>query len=131
MLAMKRVLCHQDLVSVYVFDEVDTGVGGRAADSIGRKIQRVASHGRQALAITHLAPIAARADSHLQVHKDTINGRTVSHIRPLGLPERQEEIARMIDGGKITQATRQAARAMLRRCHAKPARATRAARAAP
>ncbi len=64
MLAVKTVLASRDLVSLYVFDEVDTGLGGRAADSIGRKIQTVAG-GHQAITITHLAPIAARADHHL------------------------------------------------------------------
>ena len=59
MLAVKRVLCIHDLVSLYVFDEVDTGLGGKAADSIGKKIQTVAQ-GHQAITITHLAPIAGQ-----------------------------------------------------------------------
>lgn len=121
MLAVKRVLCHHDLVSVYVFDEVDTGLGGKAADSIGKKIQAVA-RGHQALTITHLAPIAARADTHLRVHKRTKTGRTTSVVEAVSGTARDEEIARMIDGAKITRATRQAAQAMLARCKTPTAR---------
>ena len=114
MLAVKRVLCNRDLVSVYVFDEVDSGLGGKAADSIGRKIQAVAA-GHQALTITHLAPIAARADYHLRVRKEERGERTVSVLEPVEGALRAEEIARMIDGANITKATRQAAKAMLAR----------------
>lgn len=114
MLAVKRLQCHTDLVSLYVFDEVDTGLGGKAADAIGRKIQSVAQ-GHQALAITHLAPVAARADHHLLVSKHSADGRTVSAIESIEGPRRADEVARMIDGASITKATRQAARAMLQR----------------
>ena len=114
MLAVKGILCNRDLVSVYVFDEVDSGLGGKAADCIGRKIAAVAQ-GHQALTITHLAPIAARADFHLRVRKETRDDRTVSLLEPVQGGARAEEIARMIDGGNITRATRQAAKAMLAR----------------
>ena len=114
MLAVKRVLCSHDLVSLYVFDEVDTGLGGKAADSIGRKIQAVAK-GHQAITITHLAPIAARADHHLVVTKHAIGKRTVSQIELQGVDGRAEEIARMIDGAEITRATKLAAKKMLER----------------
>ena len=102
------------LVSLYVFDEVDTGLGGKAADSIGKKIKAVAQ-GHQAITITHLAPIAARADQHLLVSKHTDGKRTVSDIRLLKKRDRANEIARMIDGAEITSATRQAAKKMLER----------------
>lgn len=114
MLAVKRVLCSHDLVSLYVFDEVDTGLGGKAADSIGRKIQAVAK-GHQAITITHLAPIAARADHHLVVTKHTMGKRTVSQIELQDANGRAEEIARMIDGAQITRATKLAAKKMLER----------------
>jgi DNA repair protein RecN (Recombination protein N) len=124
MLAVKGVLSDRDLVSVYVFDEVDSGLGGAAADSIGRKIARVAA-GHQAITITHLAPIAARADFHLRVRKQLCVdaaasnshsiSRTVSKLESVTGAARAEEIARMIDGADITAATRQAARAMLAR----------------
>ena len=119
MLAVKTVLASRDLVSLYVFDEVDTGLGGRAADAIGKKIQAVA-RGHQAITITHLAPIAARADVHICVRKETVNegeaaGRTVSVLTKLTGPARATEIARMIDGASQSKATRQAAKDMLDR----------------
>jgi DNA repair protein RecN (Recombination protein N) len=113
MLAVKRVLAARDLVSLYVFDEVDTGLGGSAADAIGRKIQAVAS-GHQAIAITHLAPIAACAHHHLCVRKEVVDGRTVSVVAAVSGGERAGEIGRMIDG-TVTRATRRAAREMLAR----------------
>jgi DNA repair protein RecN (Recombination protein N) len=112
MLAVKKALSARDLVSLYVFDEVDTGLGGRAADAIGRKIQAVAA-AHQAIAITHLAPIAACASQHLCVSKEVQGKRTISVVETLTGSRRAEEIARMIDGAAITQATRQAAREML------------------
>ena len=114
MLAVKRVLASRDLVSLYVFDEVDSGLGGRAADAIGKKIQAVARD-HQAITITHLAPIAARAEHHLCVRKESRGKRTVSVVVPLASLERAEELARMIDGAHITDATLKAARAMLSR----------------
>ncbi len=114
MLAVKRVLSSRDLVSLYVFDEVDSGLGGRAADAIGKKIQAVAKD-HQAIAITHLAPIAARADHHICVRKETRGKRTVSQVVVLDKAGRTEELARMIDGAHITDATLKAARDMLSR----------------
>lgn len=124
MLAVKTVLASRDLVSLYVFDEVDTGLGGRAADAIGKKIQAVAQ-GHQAITITHLAPIAARADVHIRVRKETVAGderhhgpRTVSLLEKLTGLQRADEIARMIDGASQSKATRQAAKDMLARAAA-------------
>ncbi|MBC7793867.1 MAG: DNA repair protein RecN [Clostridia bacterium] len=125
MLAVKTVLASRDLVSLYVFDEVDTGLGGRAADAIGKKIQAVA-RGHQAITITHLAPIAARADVHICVRKETIDAvdgdgagpRTVSVLEKLTGAARATEIARMIDGASESKATRQAAKDMLARAAA-------------
>lgn len=114
MLAVKTVLAKRDLVSLYVFDEVDSGLGGRAADRIGAKIQAVAA-GHQAIAITHLAPIAARADHHWVVTKATESGRTVSDIVSVAGKARLEELARMIDGASASPTTRKAAREMLAR----------------
>jgi DNA repair protein RecN (Recombination protein N) len=114
MLAVKRVLASRDLVSLYVFDEVDSGLGGRAADAIGKKIQAVARD-HQAITITHLAPIAARAEHHLCVRKEAHGKRTVSVVVPVSGAARTEELARMIDGAHITDATLKAARAMLAR----------------
>lgn len=114
MLGVKRVLSSRDLVALYVFDEVDTGLGGKAADAIGRKLQAVA-RGHQAITITHLAPIASRADFHLRATKAVRGDRTVSSITAVNGAERAEEVARMIDGARITKATLEAARAMLDR----------------
>jgi len=125
MLAVKRVSCKDDLVSLYVFDEVDAGIGGKVADTIGKKIQSVAE-GHQALVITHLAPLAARAHNHLRVYKDIQGARTTSRLERLDNNLRIDEIARMIDGAKITGATREAAVAMLTRAQASVA-TTRAA----
>jgi DNA repair protein RecN (Recombination protein N) len=114
MLAVKSVLSQHDLVSVYIFDEVDTGLGGKAADCIGQKIHRV-SMGHQAITITHLAPIAAHANQHLRVSKNVVDDRTFSNIEWVTGQARAEEIARMIDGAKITDVTRKAAKEMLKR----------------
>ena len=114
MLGVKAVLRHRDLVSLYVFDEVDTGLGGKAADCIGRKIQSVAE-GHQAVTVTHLAQIASRADHHLKVHKGCIEDRTVSVFEHIRGQERADEIARMIDGAEQNTATLRAAKAMLNR----------------
>jgi DNA repair protein RecN (Recombination protein N) len=114
MLAVKSVLRHRDLVSLYVFDEVDTGLGGRAADCIGRKIQKVGLQ-HQALTITHLPSIAARAHQHFRVSKVQQGERTVSAFEWIEGDKRTDELARMIDGGQVTDATREAARAMLDR----------------
>jgi DNA repair protein RecN (Recombination protein N) len=101
-------------VSLYVFDEVDTGLGGKAADSIGKKIQTVAV-GHQAITITHLASIAVRADHHIFVTKETLGSRTVSALTPIEGAARVKEIARMIDGAPDNQATQAAAADMLNR----------------
>ncbi|MCK5690581.1 DNA repair protein RecN [Myxococcota bacterium] len=114
MLAVKRVMAKNDMVSLYVFDEVDAGIGGRAADAIGRKIQAVAD-GHQAIVITHLAPIAARAEHHLSVRKEQKSGRTLSIIESLEGDRRRDEIARMIDGAHLNKATQEAALEMLKR----------------
>jgi DNA repair protein RecN (Recombination protein N) len=113
MLAIKRVLAGLGPAGMYVFDEVDSGVGGAVAEVIGRKIRDVAEH-RQVLCITHLAQIAVFADTHFKVEKTQAGERTVSVIRKLNKREQEEEIARMLGGLKITAKTRAAAVEMLR-----------------
>jgi DNA repair protein RecN (Recombination protein N) len=98
---------------LYVFDEVDTGVGGAIAEVIGRKLKEVAGH-HQVLCVTHLAPIAVYADRHFLVRKDVVGERTRSTIVPLEERDRLEEVARMIGGLTITKKTRDAAAEMLR-----------------
>jgi DNA repair protein RecN (Recombination protein N) len=117
MLAIKRVLAGLGPAGMYVFDEVDSGVGGAVAEVIGRKIQDVAQH-RQVLCITHLAQIAVFADAHFKVQKTVVGERTVSTVKRLSKREQEEEIARMLGGLKVTPKTRAAAAEMLREARA-------------
>jgi DNA repair protein RecN (Recombination protein N) len=117
MLAIKRVLAGLGPAGMYVFDEVDSGVGGAVAEVIGRKIQDVAQH-RQVLCITHLAQIAVFADAHFKVQKTVVDERTVSTVKRLSKREQEEEIARMLGGLKVTPKTRAAAAEMLREARA-------------
>lgn len=112
LLALKRVLAAQGPVGLYVFDEVDTGVGGAVAEVIGRKLHEVSRH-HQVLCITHLPQIAVYADTHLQVRKEVVEDRTRSSIRPLDPGEREEEVARMLGGVRVGEATRRAAAEMM------------------
>ena len=95
-----------------IFDEVDSGVGGAVADTVGRLMRRL-GHDRQVLAVTHLPQVAACADTHLLVSKASEAGRTRSDIRTLGAPERISEIARMLGGQAGSDAGRAHAREML------------------
>jgi DNA repair protein RecN (Recombination protein N) len=112
MLAIKRVLAGLGPASLYVFDEVDAGVGGAVAEVIGRKIHEVAKHS-QVLCITHLPQISAYADAHYRVHKEIVGERTKSDIRLLDEKERLEEIARMLGGVTVTEQARAAAEALI------------------
>jgi DNA repair protein RecN (Recombination protein N) len=113
MLALKRVLAGLGPGGLYVFDEVDSGVGGAVAEVIGRKIREVSRH-HQVICITHLAQIAVYADAHYRVQKATEKGRTRSEIVRLSADEEREEIARMLGGIEISKETRAAAREMLK-----------------
>jgi DNA repair protein RecN (Recombination protein N) len=97
MLAVKQALAKQDEALVYVFDEVDTGVGGGTAEVIGRKLKATAVH-RQVLVVTHLPQIAAFADHHIKVTKEISKTRTMVRISVLNPEERSAEIARMLGG---------------------------------
>ena len=112
MLAIKRVLAGVGRAGLYVFDEVDAGVGGAVAEVIGQKLADVARH-HQVICITHLAPIAVYADRHYRVAKSVEGERTKSRIDVLDEDERREEIARMVGGLKITESHRKAAAEML------------------
>ncbi len=118
MLAIKRVLAGLGPAGLYVFDEVDAGVGGAMAEVIGRKLGEVARH-HQVICITHLPQIAAFADAHFRVRKQVRKGRTLSLIEPLDRAERQDEIARMLGGVEITPKTRAAAVEMLKKSRAR------------
>jgi DNA repair protein RecN (Recombination protein N) len=112
MLAIKRVLAGVGPVGTYVFDEVDAGIGGGVAASVGRKLKEVSNH-HQVICITHLPQIAGMADFHLHVSKTETGGRTTTGIAKLAPGERVEEIARMLGGEKVSAKTRAAARELI------------------
>ncbi|MCB9598299.1 MAG: DNA repair protein RecN [Sandaracinaceae bacterium] len=112
LLAVKRVLAGVGRAALYVFDEVDAGVGGAVAEVIGRKLGEVAAH-HQVICVTHLAQIAVYADRHYRVVKRPKKGRTESSIDRLDEAERLEELARMVGGLEVTKSTRKAAEEML------------------
>jgi len=96
-----------------VFDEIDTGIGGRAAEAVGSKLKELGSH-NQVLCVTHLPQIASFADHHLLIEKHESSGRTSTTIRQLDTKERKEEIARMLSGAKLTDASLKHAEQMLK-----------------
>ena len=114
MLAMKNVLSEKDHIPTMIFDEVDTGVSGRAAQKVAEKLHSV-SQGKQVLVVTHLPQIAAMADTHFLISKAEKDGRTYTSVTPLDLEGRKEEIARLIGGAKITSNTLKSAEEMLHR----------------
>ena len=113
MLAMKNVLAEKDHVGTLIFDEVDTGVSGRAAQKIAEKLRSVAVH-KQVLCVTHLPQLAALADTHLLIAKSERNGRTYTSVSPLDREGRKRELARIIGGTNITETTLKSAEEMLR-----------------
>ena len=113
MLAMKNVLAEQDRVNTLIFDEVDTGVSGRAAQKVAEKLKSVART-RQVLCVTHLPQLAAMGDTHLLIAKGERNGRTYTTVTPLDLEGRKRELARIIGGANITETTLKSAEEMLR-----------------
>ena len=106
MLALKTVLAAEDSIPVLIFDEVDANVGGETAHAVGERMRQIADQ-RQVLCITHLAPVAAAAQTHYVVSKAVIDGRTESNISSLNEKSRVEELARML-GGKVEAATKHA-----------------------
>ena len=114
MLAIKTVLSGKDRVDTLIFDEVDTGISGEAANKVGLKLKE-ASRDRQVLCITHLAQIAALADHHLRIQKHVKNGRTFTQVEPLDLEGRKQELARIIGGASITELQLKMAEEMLKK----------------
>ena len=112
MLAMKNVLAEQDQVATLIFDEVDTGVSGRAAQKVAEKLRSVAKT-KQVLCVTHLPQLAALANTHLLIAKEERNGRTYTTVTPLDLEGRKRELARIIGGASITETTLKSAEEML------------------
>ena len=112
MLAMKNVLAEKDQVNTLIFDEVDTGVSGRAAQKVAEKLRSVAAH-KQVLCVTHLPQLAALANTHLLIAKSERDGRTYTTVTPLDLEGRKMELARIIGGTNITETTLKSAEEML------------------
>lgn len=116
MLAMKNVLAEKDSVQTLIFDEVDAGVSGRAAQKVAQKLLRV-SEGKQVFCVTHLPQIAAAADTHLLIAKSVRQGRTFTSVTKLDRQGRVEELSRIIGGSQITENTRKSAEEMIRICN--------------
>ena len=112
LLALKRVLAENGPAGLYVFDEVDAGVGGAVAEVIGHAIADVAKH-RQVVCVTHLAQIAALADAHFVVDKVEREDRTFATVRRLETKQRVDEVARMIGGVKVGAAAKKAAEELM------------------
>ena len=113
MLSMKNVLAEKDQIATLIFDEVDTGVSGRAAQKVAEKLRKLAQH-KQVLCVTHLPQMAALADTHMLISKCERDGRTYTSVTPLDTEGRKRELARIIGGTHITETTLKSAEEMLR-----------------
>ena len=114
MLAIKSALLDKEGVGTVIFDEIDSGISGYAADKVGTKLREVAGK-CQVICITHLAQIAALADNHLLIEKNTENGRTKTHVTSLDRESRIREIARIMSGKEITENIYNSAKELLDR----------------
>ena len=114
MLAIKTVLSGKDKVQTLIFDEVDTGISGAAANKVGKKLKQV-SQNRQVLCITHLAQIAALADHHLLIEKHVEGERTFTQVQELDFEGRKREVARIIGGDQVTDLQLEMAGEMLKK----------------
>jgi DNA repair protein RecN (Recombination protein N) len=118
MLALKVVLAATDAVPVLIFDEVDVGIGGKTADTVGKKLRQVARV-RQVLCVTHLPQIAAYADQHFRVEKREEEGRTATTVAALVRNDRVREVARMLGGESVTDTSLQHARELITQARGK------------
>ena len=114
MLALKNVLADKDEISTMIFDEVDTGVSGRAALKVAQKLKEV-SVGKQVICVTHLAQLAVLADNHYLIEKSVADGKTYTKVTPLDFEGRKYEVARITGGGEITEIQLKNAEEMLTR----------------
>ena len=114
LLGLKCILARRDHVATVIFDEVDAGIGGQAAEDIAKKIKQLSEH-HQVLCITHLAQIASKADEHFRVHKSLRNNRTVTEITLLDYVSRVDELARMLEGESVTDETLAFAKRLLQK----------------
>ena len=102
MLAIRRVIADHGGIGVYLFDEIDAGIGGQTAFQVGKKLRSVAKY-NQVICITHLPQVASFADHHLSVRKTQSGKRTVTEVVALDIPERRKELARMLGGDQLTK----------------------------
>ena len=114
MLAIKTILAQSDMVSTLIFDEIDTGIGGQIAVSVGDHMKMLADK-KQILCITHLASIAVYADTQIKIQKAVSDGKTSTHVRVLSEEERVLEIARMLAGDAASPESLEHARMMLKK----------------
>jgi DNA repair protein RecN (Recombination protein N) len=112
MLAIRRVIADRGGIGVYLFDEIDAGLGGQTAFTVGKKLKSVAKH-NQVLCITHVPQVACFADHHLSISKHSTKGRTVTEIAVLPIEGRREEIARMLGSEKLTPSALKNARELM------------------
>ncbi|MCB2111544.1 MAG: DNA repair protein RecN, partial [Rhodobacteraceae bacterium] len=112
LLALKVCLARAQPGQTLIFDEIDRGVGGATADAVGRRLERLAT-GAQILVVTHSPQVAARGAHHWRVEKRVTGGVTTSTVAALDGPARVDELARMLSGENVTEAARDAARALL------------------
>jgi DNA repair protein RecN (Recombination protein N) len=112
MLAIKKVILSNDIVDSLIFDEVDTGISGKTAEIVGKKLKSLSAT-RQVLVITHLPQIAAMSDTHFMVQKEKSGDRTFTRVKKLSRNEKILEVARMLAGEKITDLSRKHAEEMV------------------
>jgi len=112
LLALKVCLTQGQTGLTLIFDEIDRGVGGATADAVGRRLASIAAGG-QVLVVTHSPQVAALGAHHWRVEKSVTKGMTTTNVVPLDMDERVDEVARMVSGDTITEAAREAARALL------------------
>ena len=112
MLSLKSTLAKNDKLPLLIFDEIDVGVSGRIAQKVGKALKSLSKY-HQVISITHLPQIASLAEHHFSIEKQTQNDRVVSSIKKLPESERITEIARLLSGEKITQASLKSARELI------------------
>ena len=125
MLSIKTVLADTDGVSTLIFDEIDTGISGRTAEKVGEKLQKIAKN-HQVILITHLPQIAAKADHHFLIEKTVEDGATHTRIHPLEEKESIEELARLLGGDELSEASLENARELKAKSKAKKAKVSNA-----
>ncbi|MEE1237200.1 MAG: DNA repair protein RecN, partial [Turicibacter sp.] len=109
---LKTILNRGQYISTIIFDEIDTGVSGQVASSIGSKMKEIAKQ-KQVLCITHLPQVASLADYHIHVSKYEKDGRTVTAVKKLSIDERIHEVARMLSSDNVTESALQNAKQLL------------------